>query len=297
MQTGPGEARRTIFLDFDGTYADHGIVPDGHVGAVRAARAAGHLVFLCTGRPRSMIPPDVRAEFDGFVAAAGGYVEIAGNVLIDHRFPPGLAATVVSLLNEHDVAYVLEAPEALYGPPGVDRHLAALLTGHLPSGDGAEHEGPRDMLEVLRMSEDLTGISFGKVTCFDSSVPIAWLAEQLGPEVGALPSSVPDMGDSAGELHLTWVHKAIGIQAVIDHLGVAREQVVAVGDGLNDLEMLEYAGVGIAIEGSDPRVLAVADQVAPGPHQEGLVFAFTTLGLVPSTGDGAADPIAGVGGR
>jgi len=90
------------------------------------------------------------------------------------------------------------------------------------------------------------------------------------------------MGDSAGELYLSWIHKALGIQTVIDHLGIDRAQVVAVGDGLNDIEMLEFAGVAVAIEGSDPRVLKVADHLAPGPHEDGLVALFAQLGLVDS---------------
>jgi Cof subfamily protein (haloacid dehalogenase superfamily) len=276
-------SRRAVFLDFDGTYADHGVVPDGHVRAVRAARAAGHLVFLCTGRPRSMVLSSVLAELDGFVAAAGGFVEMGGNVLADHRFPAELAAQTVSLLDEHDVAYLLEAPEAVYGPLGVDRRLAALLVGHLRSSDHPDREGPRDILDALRMSDELTGTSFGKVTCFDARVPLASIAEQLGGEVGVLPSSIPDMGDSAGELYLSWIHKALGIQTVIDHLGIDREQVIAIGDGLNDIEMLEFAGTAVAIEGSDPRVLKLADHIAPGPHREGLVSTFVDIGLVDAT--------------
>jgi hydroxymethylpyrimidine pyrophosphatase-like HAD family hydrolase len=279
MRTGSARARQAVFLDFDGTYADHGVVPPGHVEAVRAVQAAGHVVFLCTGRPKSMVPPSVLAELDGYVAAAGGYVEIGGLVLADVRFPRDLASKAVRLLDEHDVAYLLEAPEAVYGPPGVDRRLAGLLAGHLRSTDSPEREGPLDILAALRMDDDLTEASFGKVTYFESPISGASLVDELGPEVGVLPSSIPDMGDSAGELHLSWVHKALGIQAVIEHLGVDREHVVAVGDGLNDVEMLEFAGVAVAIAGSDPRVLAVADRVVPGPHENGLVTAFAELGL------------------
>ena len=280
MRESSNADRRLIFLDFDGTYADHGVVPAGHVGAVRTARAAGHSLFLCTGRPRSMIPGSVLAEFDGFVAAAGGYVDVGGRVLADHRFPADLAASTVKVLDEHDVAYLLEAPEAVYGPPGVDERLSALLAGHLPTSNTPEREGPLDILAALRMSADLTAASFGKVTCFDSPVPITSLVEQIGHELGVLPSSIPDMGDSAGEIHLTWVHKAVGMQTAAEDLGFERAQVVAVGDGLNDLEMLQYAGIGVAIEGSDQRVLAVADRVAPGPHREGLRSVFADLGLM-----------------
>ncbi len=271
--------RRLVFLDFDGTYAFHGVVPDAHVDAVRAVQAAGHRVFLCTGRPRSMIPASVLADLDGFVAAAGGYVEMDGKVFLDHRFPAELAARLVSLLDQHEVAYLLEAPEALYGPPGVDRRLTDLLARHLRSTDRPEREGPLDILAALRMSGDLSRASFGKVTCFDSPEPVISLAAQIGPELSALPSSIPDMGDSAGEIFLSWVHKAVGIQTVIDHLGMTVRDVIAVGDGLNDIEMLEFAGTAVAIEGSDPRVLAAADLVVPGPDREGLVTAFEELRL------------------
>ena len=55
--------------------------------------------------------------------------------------------------------------------------------------------------------------------------------------------------------------------------------MIAFGDGLNDVEMLELAGIGVAIEGADPRVLAAADRTARGPEHEGLVAAFAELGL------------------
>lgn len=273
--------RRAVFLDVDGTYADHGVVPAEHVAAVRAARAAGHLVLLCTGRPLSMLPERIRAAgFDGIVGSAGGYVEVGGRVLVDRRFPAYLAARMVEVLDELDAAYLLEAPDALHGRTGVDVRLHALLAEHERARHERDRDAPSDMLERLRMSDDLSAASFGKVTCFDSPVPVGEIAERVGPEVAALPSSVPGMGDRSGELFLADVHKARGMAVVVEHLGMDRADVVAFGDGLNDLEMLQYAGIGVAIAGSDPRVLAAADRVAAGPQDAGLAAAFVELDLV-----------------
>ncbi len=270
-----------MFLDVDGTYAHHGEVPAAHASAVRAARAAGHAVLLCTGRPKSMLPARILgAGFDGIVAAAGGYVEVDGEVLADRRFPAPLAERAVAALRAHDVAFILEAPDALYGPLGLDRRLAALFGAHLHPQPGERHGGPSDILDGLTMSDDLAGASFGKITCFGSSVPVVTLRDEIGGPLGVLPSSIPGMGESAGEIYLEGVHKAVGMRIAAQHVGVALADVIAFGDGLNDLEMIAEAGIGVAIEGADPRVLAVADRVAAGPERAGLVSAFEDLGLI-----------------
>ncbi|MCV2395736.1 Cof-type HAD-IIB family hydrolase [Actinotalea sp. M2MS4P-6] len=270
--------RRAVFLDIDGTYAQRGIVPEAHVAAVRAARSAGNAVLLCTGRPRSMVPERIMsAGFDGFVGGAGAYVEVGGTVLADRRFPADLAARAVEVLDAHDVAYLLEAPDVLHGAVGVDERLAVHFAARFPD---ATSPVPHDILDRLVLSADLTTASFGKITCFDSSTPIPALVEEMGPQVAALPASIPGLGERAGEIYLVGVHKGIGMRLAAEHLGLPMAQVVAVGDGLNDLEMVAEAGVGVAIEGADPRLLAVADRVAPGPERAGLVTLFDELGLV-----------------
>jgi len=270
--------RKAVFLDFDGTYADRGVVPAGHAAAVRAARAAGHLVFLCTGRPKSMLSEHaLEAGFDGLVAAAGGYVEVEEQVVLDRRFPVDLAARALAVLDAHDADYILEAPEALHGRPGIDERLRTLLAGHFADATG--RGGPQDILAELRTSVDLSGASFGKVTIFYSRVSITALAEAIGDGIAVIPSSLQGMGDSAGELYLAGVHKAAGMEVVVERFAIERRDVIAFGDGLNDLEMLEHAGVSVAIEGSPPELLAVAHHVAAGPEEEGLAAAFAALGL------------------
>lgn len=277
----PAARRRAVFLDIDGTYAHHGSVPPAHEAAVRAVRAAGHLVVLCTGRPKAMVPPHMTAAgFDGFVGGAGAYVEIDGRVLADVRFPADLAARAVEVLDAHDAAYILEGPDALLARPGTDARLGRLFASRVPEMTRPGRTGGGDILARLTMSADLSGASFGKVTCFDGGLPIDSLAAEIGPQVTALPSSIAELGEAAGEVFLVGMHKAVGLRIAAQALGVALADVVAVGDGLNDVEMLEAAGTGVAIEGAAPALLAVADRVAAGPEREGLAPLFAELGLV-----------------
>jgi hydroxymethylpyrimidine pyrophosphatase-like HAD family hydrolase len=288
---------RAIFLDIDGTYADHGLAPEAHVDAVRAARKLGHLVFVCTGRPLSMVPDHIlEAGFDGTITGAGARVELAGEVLKDTRFEQDLAARIVDLLDAHDVAYILEAPDALYGREGVDQRLRRVLgpifAARSDAGvaapvavTGAVHRAGRpdpleDILGPVRYGGDLRQASYAKISCFDAPLPLRELTDSLGPEVGLIPSSLSALGDGAGEIFMAGTHKAVGIQVIEARLGLDRADIVAIGDSANDIEMLEYAGTGIAVEGGHPAVLAVADRVTAGPAGNGVALAFAELGLL-----------------
>jgi Cof subfamily protein (haloacid dehalogenase superfamily) len=278
---------RAVFLDIDGTYADHGLAPDAHVEAVRTARRLGHLVFVCTGRPLAMVPAHIlEAGIDGTITGAGARVELDGQVLKDTRFDQDLAGRIVDALDAHDVAYILEAPESLHGRTGVDRRLREVLGPIF--ADRPQHDGVlgtdvdplEDILGPMQYSDDLRAVSYAKISCFDSDVPLKKLVDLLGPQVGLIPSSLSALGDRAGEIFMAGTHKAVGIQVVEEHLGLDRADIVAIGDSANDIEMLEYAGVGIAVEGGHPAVLAVADRFTAGPAGNGVALAFAELGLL-----------------
>lgn len=267
-----------IFLDVDGTYADHGIVPEGHVRSVRAARERGHRVLLCTGRPVSMLPESILgAGFDGLVASAGAYVEVDGTVLVDRRFPDRLAVRTVEVLDRHRAVYVLEAKESLYVPPTAEARLRDILREHFRHAPGGRATGSSAILDSLRADPPAAG--FAKVSVFDSAIPVKGIAEEIGGAVDVVENSIAQEGRNAGEVFQRGISKADGLAAVMEHLGIAREDTVAVGDGANDLEMIAFAGIGVAIEGSAPELLAVADATAAGPREEGLVAAFAALGL------------------
>jgi hypothetical protein len=66
------------------------------------------------------------------------------------------------------------------------------------------------------------------------------------------------------------VTKATGLDFVAEHLGFACERTVAFGDGENDIELVDWAGYGVAVANAHDRVKAVADLICPRVEEEGV---------------------------
>jgi Cof subfamily protein (haloacid dehalogenase superfamily) len=75
------------------------------------------------------------------------------------------------------------------------------------------------------------------------------------------------------------VSKAVALQAVAAHYGVAMENVMAIGDAPNDVGMLQVAGVAVAMDNAHPLVKEVADWVAPSNNDHGVHAALARYGL------------------
>jgi Cof subfamily protein (haloacid dehalogenase superfamily) len=66
------------------------------------------------------------------------------------------------------------------------------------------------------------------------------------------------------------VTKGSGLSFLAEHLGFTRERTVAFGDGENDVELLEWAGYGVAVANAHDRVKQIADFVCPSADDEGV---------------------------
>jgi Cof subfamily protein (haloacid dehalogenase superfamily) len=66
------------------------------------------------------------------------------------------------------------------------------------------------------------------------------------------------------------VSKGAALHFVCDHLGIDPADTVSFGDGANDVELLRDAGLGVAVDGADPALAAVAGWTVPGVEQDGV---------------------------
>lgn len=69
------------------------------------------------------------------------------------------------------------------------------------------------------------------------------------------------------------INKAVGLKRLCDHLHIQPDEVMAIGDEHNDIEMLEFAGLGVAMGNANDRVKAVADAVTGLNDEDGVAQA------------------------
>ena len=69
------------------------------------------------------------------------------------------------------------------------------------------------------------------------------------------------------------IDKARSLAVLLEKLGMTREEMAAMGDGYNDLSMIKFAGLGIAMENAQEPVKAAADCIAPSNDEDGVAIA------------------------
>ena len=107
---------KLIFLDVDGTLVDyHNRIPESAIKAIRQARKKGHLVYVCTGRSKAEMQPELwKIGLDGMIGGNGSYVEHHGQVLMHQLISKEDATKIVDWLTERHLAFYLESNNGLF---------------------------------------------------------------------------------------------------------------------------------------------------------------------------------------
>jgi Cof subfamily protein (haloacid dehalogenase superfamily) len=228
--------------------------------AIAATRARGIHVVLVTGRMfRAVRPYALEARIDDPVVCYQGAVvaePVSGRWLRHVPIPLELAREAIAAINEEgfglncyvdDELYVAEiTPEARrYADfQHIELHVVGNLLEWL--------DEPPTKLVVIDDPEVLDGLKQRMRARFDGRLYISKSLPYF------LEFASPD------------VTKAAGLDFLAGHLGFTREDTVGFGDGENDVELLEWAGYGVAVANAHERVKEVADFVCPSVDEEGV---------------------------
>lgn len=119
-----------------------------------------------------------------------------------------------------------------------------------------------------------------KIIYYEAPFGVAQVHRDLAPYFDTVAISLEGMNDFAGEIGIAGINKATGMERYLREVGIDRSESIAVGDGPNDLQMMEYAGIGVAMGNALLSVKERADMVTDAIDCDGLYKAFVKLGLI-----------------
>ncbi|MFF2479549.1 Cof-type HAD-IIB family hydrolase [Paenibacillus sp. NPDC058071] len=255
--------RKLIFFDIDGTLLDHEKqIPPSTRQAVEQLKEAGHELIIATGRGPFM-SRDIMDSLGiaSSISFNGSYVVYKGEVLHSLTLDPDRLheLAVAAVANRHPIVYM--APDGMRTSDSDNAYESTASENEmirLPAKDGDYYKG-RDIFQCLLCCTEEHEHYYKER--FPEFVYNRW--HRYGSDI------IPPGGS-----------KARGIQAVIEKAGFRQEDVYAFGDGLNDIEMLEYVHHSVAMGNAPDVVKQAAKYVTRDVTDDGIWHGLRLVGLL-----------------
>ena len=264
---------KLLVLDVDGTLLnDEREISKRTLAALLKIQQMGVRIVLASGRPTYGLMPLAKTlelgNYGGFVLSYNGCQIIKaqnGEILFERRINP-------------EMLPYLEKKARKNGFAIFTYHNDTLITDS-PDNEYIKNEALLNNLKIIREDEFSTAIDFAPCKCMlvsDKEKALIGLEQhwekRLAGTLDAFRSEPYFL-----EVVPCGVNKANTLGALLEHLGVTREEVIAVGDGVCDVTMLQLAGMGVAMGHSQDSVKVCADYVTASNEEDGVALAVEKL--------------------
>jgi HAD-superfamily hydrolase, subfamily IIB len=272
--------QKIIFLDVDGTIVnDEHKMPESARKAIALARKNSHRIYLCTGCSKAEISEDTwSAGFDGIIGGNGCFIEHEGSVLEHKTVPYEHAEHAIQWMNEHGVDFYSETNSGLYASEHILSRVSKIIYG-----DASEESQRKTKIAFIDLiygqdplREDLNKFSF----LLNNNTTLADMEREFSQEFDITPWNFTMKGEIYGDLSQKGINKSTGIKLLLEHLQADLKATIGIGDGTNDMEMLNFCGIGIAMGNSTQELKNIADYVTSDINMDGLWNAFKQYELI-----------------
>jgi len=263
----PNAVIRLLAIDVDGTLLrSDGTLPQGVIQACRAAERAGCLIVLASARsPRGMRPIWQALDITSPTINYNGAViwnPTQERAQYHEALPGELARQIIAEARAMH-------PDVLVSVEVLDKWFTDRLD-HQWFGEEERTSEP-DSIGPL---DSFLGSPVTKVNVVGEAAKIEPIREMIRERYWR-PRRVAVFLTDPRLLQITHplVDKGIALQRIANRLGIARDEVMAIGDASNDMGMIEWAGFGVAVENAYPAVKQLADAIVPSNDELGVARA------------------------
>lgn len=258
-----------IALDVDGTLLndDHELT-EATKQALRHAHTQGARIVLCTGRgPANAIPVLEALGLDGVLITHNGAATVqapGGQVLHEYGFELEQVRGLISYCRERGIHFDVCTAYEMFAE-AIGETAAAMYSKFMLM--------PHTIPDVLHLGQTIV-----KFTLFGTPEEMDG-AEQDFKRLQLEELHAIRSGDSFIDVMSTAASKGKAVKQLAEQWQVPRERIMAIGNYYNDVEMLRFAGLGIAMGNSPEAVKSAADAVTASNNEDGVAAAFVKYGL------------------
>ncbi len=259
---------KIIVLDLDGTLTnrDKVITPRTREALMRA-QDMGKIVVLASGRPTPGVMPlaeELRlSEHGGYILSFNGGMIVScstGKVVFDCQLPPEVNSQVIDLAREHRVDIMTYEGDRIIASDASYKYIA--LESRVCHMDVKEIREPEDMKAYVTFPVP-------KFILTDDGDYLVTVEPRVKAALGK-NYSVYRSDSYYLEVLPRGIDKAKSLERFLEVTGHRREEMIACGDGYNDLSMIKYAGLGVAMENGVLPVRQAADYITLSNNDDGV---------------------------
>lgn len=255
--------KKAIFIDFDGTLMDStkGIIPKKSIESVKKLQENGHLVVIATGRNLRLLEDYPKLlGIDHVVGSNGRFVSIKNETVFEEPVPQDILLRLLEDLNRLGMDYTLSTDRKYFS----HQKRTTLID---------------EFSDHFKMPKATIENDFDD---FNHIFQINIFSEMKIPDmiINRYPLVFTQASKHAYDVTHGSALKETGLKVIKEKYGFEIEDIIAIGDGLNDIGMIKYAGIGIAMGNAKEPLKNVADYVTESIEKDGLSEAFKAFGLI-----------------
>lgn len=277
---------KLIFLDADGTLLhSDGHIPESTILACELAQKNGHKICLGTGRQVVEIIGDLKKiNFDACICGSGSTVIVDDKIIHDSNFDYKESFQLKKYFFENQIPFIVENSHGLFSTQNVVDYLNGNLDKlcyNLSEEEKSKHSLALVIQQIHVVSTDeLKKCPINKIAFLNSPIPLEEIEKQFSQKYDVIPSTYPPYGKMSGEITRKHITKANGIDIIVKHFNISKDNIISIGDNYNDLPMFEKSGFSIAMGNSVDEVKKQANYVTDDILQDGIYNAFKKLNII-----------------
>lgn len=251
---------KAIFFDVDGTLVSFKThkVPKSTLEAIEEAQKKGVLIFVATGRPKTSLYRGNNVNeinFDGYVTMNGQYCfKKNGEIIYKNFIPKEDISNLIEFINENNIPCNFFEEEENY-INFIDERVEELMKEiNLPLPKIVDINIAKDR-EIYQLNPYINAEEQSKLMeKMPNSIATRWspLFVDVIPKIGG---------------------KHIGISKIMEYYSLKREEIMAFGDGGNDVTMIEFVGTGVAMGNAVDELKEIADYITDTVDNDGIAKA------------------------